>query len=233
MKKWITVTLLGLLSMCASAFAGSASKCGLEGKPCLNYGAQVFQERCSLCHGTDGLGEGILPLSMKVYPNTNLLEPKHAKESSSLNKVITYGGGLPGVSVEMPPWGDELTAAQLESVVDFVSFMRADLESALVYLKKAAETMKPSARVGRAVYQGRCSLCHGRYGQGDGKMARIIKNPPPFNLTLSRAPDNYLRDIIFKGGEKMGRSPRMPPWGGDLTDKEIESVILYLKTIRQ
>jgi cytochrome c oxidase cbb3-type subunit 3 len=64
-------------------------------------------------------------------------------------------------------------------------------------------------------------------------MARIIKSPPPFNLTLSRAPDDYLHDIIYKGGEKMGRSPRMPPWGGDLSDAEIDSVVMYIKTLRQ
>ena len=64
-------------------------------------------------------------------------------------------------------------------------------------------------------------------------MSRIIKNPPPFNLTLSRADDKYLSDIIHKGGEQMQRSPRMPPFGDDLTEPEITSAILYIKTLRQ
>ena len=80
---------------------------------------------------------------------------------------------------------------------------------------------------------GRCALCHGPEGRGDGKLAAVIKNPPPFNLTWSRLPDSYLRDIITKGGAGVGRSPRMPPWGGDLTSSEIESVMLHLKTLRE
>ncbi len=206
--------------------------CGTEAKPCVGYGAEVFQSRCALCHGSDGMGEGILPLSLKNYPSTNLMDPKHAKDIQSLEQVITYGGGLPEVSIEMPPWGDELTATQLKSVAQFVEFMRQDLESALVHLKKAGEKLEPSIKIGRAIFQGRCTLCHGKYGLGDGKMSRIIKNPPPFNLTLSGAPDNYLSDIIHKGGGKMGRSPRMPPFGGDLSENEIKSVILFIKTLR-
>ena len=193
----------------------SFTHCGAEAKPCLSYGANIFQERCSLCHGTDGLGEGLLSLSLKNYPPTNLLEPKLSTDLESIRNVIIHGSSLPKVSAEMPPWGDELTLTQLESVSEFVNYLRKDTEAALKQLKVAGANMKPSMKIGRATFQGRCSLCHGKFGLGDGKMSRIIKNPPPFNLTLSRSPDEYLSDMIHKGGEKMQRSPRMPPFGGD------------------
>lgn len=218
-----------------SAFAvqaGSSSECGMEAKPCLEYGAKVFAERCTLCHGTDGLGEGILSLSVKDYPNASLMDKRYFKNTEELKEVITYGGGLEKVSAEMPPWGDELTSTQLESVVMFTDLLVNDLQKAMPMIAKASESLEPSLRIGRATFQGRCSLCHGKYGLGDGKMARIIKKPPPFNLTLSRMPDAYLSDIIHKGGAEMGRSPRMPPFGGDLSENDIESVIMYLKTIR-
>lgn len=227
------ILAFGLMLSAIAAMADSAEQCGVEAKPCVRYGAQVFQVRCRLCHGSDGLGEGILPLSLKGYPNTNLLEAQQAKDSKSLTRVIYYGGGLPEVSTEMPPWGDELTATQLDSVVQFVAYLRSDYESALQLLREEAANIEPSIRIGRAIYQGRCALCHGKHGQGDGKMARIIKDPPPFDLTLSRSPDDYLVEIITKGGGALDRSPRMPPWGGDLTDNEIRSVVLYLKTLRQ
>ena len=115
---------------------------------------------------------------------------------------------------------------------DFVSFLRKDTEAALKYLKIASSNIEPSLKIGRATFQGRCSLCHGKYGLGDGKMSRIIKDPPPFNLTLSRMPDVYLSSIIHKGGKAMGRSPRMPSFGGDLSESEIKSVIMYIKTLR-
>jgi cytochrome c oxidase cbb3-type subunit 3 len=215
------------------SFAGSAELCGREAKSCPEYGALVFQERCSLCHGSDGMGEGILPLSLKNYPNTNLLEVKYAKDDAATRNIIINGGGLDNIGAEMPPWGDELTVSQLDSVVKFIAFLKKDMESGLKLLHEQAKNMKASTKLGRSVFKGRCALCHGKYGQGDGKMARIIKNPPPFNLTLSRAPDDYLKMIILKGGEKMARSPRMPPWAGSLTDVEVASVIMYIKTLRK
>ncbi len=228
------VLMLWMTALCGGAFAaGSRDYCGEEARPCNEYGANVFQGRCALCHGSDGHGEGILPLSMKGYANTNLLEAKHPRDTATLTRIIKHGGSLPDVSTEMPPWGDELTATQVESVVMFVQLLHKDTETALELLRSEAQQLKPTTRMGRAIYKGRCSLCHGAYGQGDGKMARIIKDPPPFNLTLSRAPDDYLKQIIDKGGEAMGRSPRMPPWGTDLSGPEIESIILHIKTLRE
>lgn len=227
--------ILFMVFVCFSSLtmaSNSLEHCGTEAKPCLAYGANVFQERCSLCHGTDGLGEGILSLSLKNYPNTNLLEEKITNDMESIKKIIIHGSSMPNVSAEMPPWGDELTLTQIESVSDFVVYLRKDTDGALKQLKVAGAKMKPSMKIGRATFQGRCSLCHGKFGLGDGKMSRIIKDPPPFNLTLSRSPDEYLSDMIHKGGEKLGRSPRMPPFGGDLNGTEIKSVIMYIKSIR-
>ncbi len=198
----------------------------------LEQGAKVFYGRCTLCHGNDGLGEGVLPLSIKGYPNTNLLKSKQANDIDSLRKAIAFGGSKGEMSEEMPPWGDELTYRDLESVALFVQKLREDPDAGKAMLSKESLTGYATARKGRGVFLTRCALCHGKFGEGDGRMARVIKDPPPFNLTLSGAPDEYLEQIISKGGAAMGRSPRMPPWGGDLTPLEIDSVIMYLKTIR-
>lgn len=213
--------------------ANAQDFCAAEATPCQRYGAYVFQVRCALCHGSDGLGGGVVPLSVPGYPPTNLLQPKHAHDAEELRKLISGGSGVKGVSSFMPPWADELTLTQIESVVQFVVYLRKDTEGARLMLRAEAAAMKPSAGMGRALYQGRCALCHGPEGRANGRMAAIIKDPPPFNLTLSRAPDIYLREIISKGGAAMERSPRMPPWGGDLNPQEIESVILFLKTLRE
>ena len=225
------ITLAAILNF-ATTKADAIKYCGEDAKACMEYGAQVFAERCTLCHGSNGLGEGILPLSIKDYPSTNLLKQRYVKTTDDLTKVIKYGGMLKEISAEMPPWADELTATQLESVTMFTDYLINDLEKALPILASANEKLSPSKVAGRAIFQGRCSLCHGKYGEGDGKLAQIIKNPPPFNLTLSRMPDGYLQQIISKGGEKMGRSSRMPPFGGDLSENDIKSVILFIKTLR-
>lgn len=221
-----------LLFITNTIIAGESYECSGD-DPCLDHGAQVFHYRCTLCHGSDGLGEGILPLALTDYPNTNLLEPKFGKDKSSLEYIIRKGGKLKKVNDEMPPWEDELTEREIKSVVMFNELMHRDMDLALVMLRQQAKNIVPSKRIGRAIYLGRCALCHGKQGKGDGKMVRIIKDPPPFNLTKSTTSDQYMFDIIYKGGEAMGRSPKMPPWGKDLADKEIESLVIYLKEIRK
>jgi len=231
-NKYLLLIMSGYLFSTSSIAASSAADCGTEAKACTQYGAVVFQERCALCHGSDGLGEGVLSLGLKNYPNTNLLKDSRTLGHDSIVEVITHGGTLPNVSAEMPPWGDELTVTETESVALFIGLLRSDLESALKQLKATAKVIAPDMKLGKGVFKGRCSLCHGKEGKGDGKMARIIKNPPPFNLTKSGVPDDYLFDIISKGGQGMGRSARMPPFGGDLSDNEIRSIMLFIKSIR-
>ncbi len=97
---------------------------------------------------------------------------------------------------------------------------------------QAKVNVEPTLEYGAEMFQSYCALCHGPNGEGDGKMAKIIKNPPPFNLTKSVMPDPYLEVIISKGGEAMGRSPRMPIWGEQFSKPEIQSLILYIKNLR-
>lgn len=225
--------LLGLwLGLSAMVYANSEQQCGKEALPCVKYGAAVFQERCSLCHGSDGLGEGILSLSIQGYPNTNLTEVKHAKGLEGIREITAQGVSKPDGGKDMPPFADELTLTQIDSVAMFVDLLRRDLDAAIKVARESAANTKPSLRIGRAVYLGRCKLCHGTEGLGDGKLSRVIKTPPPYNLTRSRLKDSALRNIISKGGEAVGRSPKMPVWEGDLSAPEIDSVIMYIKTLR-
>lgn len=227
--RWFACFILLVLPL--SVQSGSQEYCGEEAKPCMSYGAAVFQERCSLCHGSDGMGEGALSLSVREHPSTNLLEPRVTYDDESLRRAITEGSRFADISPMMPPWGDELTVTQMDSVVMFVSFLRKDTEGALKIAWNAAKENKPSVKVGRTVFRSRCSLCHGMEAMGDGRMAHRL-NPKPVNLTQSRAPDSYLKTIITMGGEAVGRSSRMPTWSGALTEAEIDAVILYVNTLR-
>ena len=224
---WVLLLALG------QAAAAAATDRESEAKPSLAYGAKIYQARCVLCHGREGYGDGMLPMSLKNYPDTNLHEPKFGKALDELRLSVIYGGSLGTMSAEMPPWGDELTYTQVESVTLFTKLLIDEPKKAIAMVDKTQAGTRPTERVGRAIFKNYCSLCHGDNGEGDGKMAKIIKNPPPFNLTLSRAPDQYLMQIISKGGAGMGRSPRMPPWGEQFSETEIKSIILFLKTLRR
>lgn len=201
--------------------------------PSLEKGVGVYVNRCSLCHGSQGMGEGKIPLKIPNYPNTSLVKALKAKTSEEIHEMVVYGGMLDDVSKYMPPMGNELTWTQIESVSMFIQNLRANTEATLALVTEYQNANSVFANLGKQVYEARCVLCHGKDGLGDGRMAKIIKNPPPFNLTLSGVPKFYLTDIISKGGEAMGRSPQMPPWSDQLASNEIEAVVDYIVTLRK
>ena len=83
---------------------------------------------------------------------------------------------------------------------------------------------------GGLVYANNCVTCHGFNADGNGRAARLY-NPRPANLRMSDKNDAYFGLIIRLGGEAMGRSPFMPPWGAELTDEQTNDLVTYLRSI--
>ncbi len=94
----------------------------------------------------------------------------------------------------------------------------------------------PVAQAGKVVYQQYCSTCHGAEGKGDGVSATGLPIKPQ-NLTegriLNPLPDHFLRTLISKGGQAVGLSPLMPGFTPYLSDRQIEEVIAYVRTLAQ
>jgi mono/diheme cytochrome c family protein len=65
----------------------------------------------------------------------------------------------------------------------------------------------------QAFYTARCVACHGDTGAGDGPSADSF-NPRPHNHTdplwQASVTDDQIREIILRGGRKLGKSPAMP-----------------------
>jgi len=83
---------------------------------------------------------------------------------------------------------------------------------------------------GGLVYANYCVTCHGFNADGNGRAARLY-NPRPANLRMSDKNDAYFGLIIRMGGEAIGRSPFMPPWGAELTDEQMKDLVAYLRSI--
>jgi mono/diheme cytochrome c family protein len=73
------------LAMLASLVSGRISLAASDEDmfASLRLGALQFQHRCAICHGSDGLGEGPLPMLIANYPNTNLMQPRVATDSKT------------------------------------------------------------------------------------------------------------------------------------------------------
>jgi len=191
-------------------------------------GAQVYLERCALCHGSKGLGEGPMALLIHDYPDTRL---NKGNSSGHVVRGIVENGSDPENGTALsPPWRDELPASDIEAVTKFIDVLRNDFDYATKLLSSAV--VAPGRFDGRKIFRARCETCHGRTGKGDGRMSRIIRNPPPADLTRSTLSRDETIAMVSSGGKSQGRSEQMPPWGQELFYAELLSVVEYLESIR-
>lgn len=87
---------------------------------------------------------------------------------------------------------------------------------------------------GKEIYVKQCAGCHGPGGKGDGPAAAAL-TPKPADFTnkayMMALKDQYLFDLIQKGGAAAGKSPLMTPFGSKLKDGEIHDVIAYVRSL--
>ena len=83
---------------------------------------------------------------------------------------------------------------------------------------------------GRAVFRVHCVQCHGEKADGRGPLAARF-NPPPANIAATTRSDDYLLQIVRRGGEAMGRSSVMPRWELELSGEQIRDVVAYLRQV--
>lgn len=169
-------------------------------------GGIVYRAYCILCHGERADGQA---RASKLYGIVNL-NPFNGRDY--IEKIIRYGGKAVGRSEIMPTWQDELSEEQINDVVEYVAIVKNQVSR------------------GEVVYKTNCILCHGVKADGKGR-ASVLFDPPPADLTKSDKNDEYKKMIITLGGKAMARSEVMPIWGEQLSEQQIDDVVVYLSTI--
>ncbi|MEN8200385.1 MAG: cytochrome c [Thermodesulfobacteriota bacterium] len=89
---------------------------------------------------------------------------------------------------------------------------------------------------GKRIYQQYCTPCHGQEGNGRGPRARNeALQPPPRNHTdgfyMNMQSDVRLFKVIKFGGKANNLSHIMPQWKHVLKDKEIFSIVAFIRTL--
>lgn len=120
-------------------------------------------------------------------------------------------------------------AALLLAVAMGLSGAAQPAEDAEVLPRDSADA---SAVRGSIVFRTYCVLCHGADGRGDGRAAKLY-TPRPANLTVSPFGDAYKEMIIRGGGASVGRSSFMPPWGAELSEEQIQDLVIFLRELRK
>lgn len=93
---------------------------------------------------------------------------------------------------------------------------------------------------GKKLFGSYCARCHGKDADGEGRMVirlyRRMQTQLPSNFTLSTytdRPSEYMRKIITEGGENNAMSKYMPPFGQELSTKNIDDLIYFIHLIPQ
>jgi len=84
----------------------------------------------------------------------------------------------------------------------------------------------------KQLYEQTCAMCHGAGGRGDGPTSQSLQ-PKPADLTVAvkDKSDAYLTKLITEGGPSVTKSPLMPSYKGILNEKQVQSVIQYVKAL--
>ena len=111
--------------------------------------------------------------------------------------------------------------------------VRGLMVTAVIVLLPALVLAQGSAEKGKGLFAQYCAACHGPTGKGDGPAAAAL-NPKPTDLTnkayMAGLKDQYLFDLVQKGGAAVGKSPLIPAFGSKLKDGDIRDVIAYLRS---
>ena len=107
---------------------------------------------------------------------------------------------------------------------------------ALVLMGPAALTAQTEGdpKRGEDLYVEKCVLCHGSLGRGWDWSKRVEKPPipiPDLSKVVPQRTDQYLFDIVKGGGEAVGKTRLMPPFGFQLNDIEVRDIVAYMRTL--
>ena len=93
---------------------------------------------------------------------------------------------------------------------------------------------KGDARKGRELYLEKCALCHGSQGEGWDWSKKVAKPPVPVpdlaKVTPGRS-EKFLFDVVREGGEAVGQTRFMPPFGFQLSDQEVWDLVAYIRAL--
>ncbi len=111
----------------------------------------------------------------------------------------------------------------------------------LMLLLAIAVSVEPAraagdAAAGAKIYAERCARCHGKNGEGNGPdLEKLHPTSSPVNWTrpvvMKQWSDKEIVDIITKGGKAVRSSPVMPPFGGKLTEAQIQDLLAFIRSL--
>lgn len=191
-----------LLGRGASALAPGEARA--QGGGDLALGRQAYEQKCALCHGLSGKGDG--PAADRLLPRPrDFTAGKYKIRTTSgqlptdqdLFRVIT--DGMPGTS--MPPWRTlpEKTRWALVAYVKTFADAFKTAKLAPVALSKEVASSEASIKRGKRMFEEiECNKCHGLAGRGDPPPGSDLKDD--WGTPIQAA--NLTKPWTFRGGHE-------------------------------
>jgi len=180
-------------------------------------GKQIINQSCIYCHQTDAIGKpGVAP---------SLTNKEFLSVASDKFLYNTISDGRLGTG--MPPF-KYLGKTKIKSVVAYLR-SKATIPSRVKIVEKQAKS-KGNARLGKKYFNQICAGCHGE--NGDGYSAGGTGTAIGKAGFLKQASDGFIRTTIKEGRSNTRmRSFQGPAGLANLTNKEIDNIIAYLRTV--
>ena len=180
-----------------------------------SFGQTLYVERCVLCHGARGEGQG------KVGPSLSSQELLTTATDDFLHAAIARGR----VGTTMSAWEENgMTPAQIDSLGQYIR--RWQTQPQVVLDSKPAVGDK--AR-GQALFTQLCASCHGPDGLTGGKanLEGTAIGHPEFLATVS---DAFIAYAIADGRSGTTMIPYARERGGTLDAQQIADIVVYMRS---
>lgn len=212
-------------------------------------GGELYYENCLYCHGDmlDGTGhfaKGFTPRPINFQDVGTIAQ---LQESFLFWRITTGGPGLPREGTPwasaMPVWEEMLDEEEVWKIISFL-YDYTGFEPRSWELSETTTVAEETAAIGGAldedavdaIYQKRCSQCHGEDGDGLGVAAEYMY-PAPRDFTLglfkyktTDADSEFPTDLDLRNTIRDGLTgTAMPGWKTILTDAEIDALIQQIK----
>ncbi|HEX9090798.1 MAG TPA: c-type cytochrome, partial [Anaerolineales bacterium] len=178
--------------------------------PDLAHGAKIYNQECSQCHGTRGMGDGPQAVQLSVpVANLGLSDFARMYSPAEWYSVVTQGN----MSKLMPAFAN-LTDRQRWDVVAYAISL---------------STSKAQISQGQTLFQEKCVSCHGLVGKGNGPQAASLSSQPndfTDQAFMAQSSSTKLYDAISAGVQ-----PDMPAYTNTLDENERWALVAYLRSL--
>ncbi|MBI1737306.1 MAG: c-type cytochrome [Candidatus Rokubacteria bacterium] len=239
MKRSVVVGVVSLLL--GTALVAVAVAAGAPGDA--TRGASVFAQKCAVCHGTTGQGNG--PAELVLFPKPRDLTSGKFKIRSAptlptdddLLRVVTQG--IPGTA--MPGFG-VLTERERRDVVAYVKTLSpvwtAQPAPPPIAIPAPPPRTPALLALGKKFYaDAECLKCHGAGGRGDGESADTLRDewgyaivPYDFTMPGRMKAGSGVRDVYRTLRNGIGGTP-MPAYGDSLSEEETWALAYYVLSL--